>query len=438
MTAIEQAPLPGSPAESGHTAPAGTGHLGNDAAVFRAEILSAPKRAGRWWRKHKFWLVCATIFVVLSLLGIILGSGGERSSGTLSITNPAPAGAQAAASVLRNEGVNVTATESLADTTRALAANGPGNTTVLFYDPKNLLTPDKAAALSAAVQDSGGKLVAMAPGPLTVKKFSAELASSGTTAGAVSATAHCSIPAALAAGTIDGGAPPLGAPAATVPLRLYKGAETCFAPSGKATAGGYLAANSSGDIAVAGNPGVVTNENLANRGNAALTFGLLGSTPNLLWYTVSVKDIPVAEQQPLLSDFTPEWIFPASAWLLIVALLGMFWRGRRNGPLVTEPLPVIVKASETLSGRARLYQNARAVDTAARSLQHATLTRLARKLRLGISADPAAVVEAVAAISGRKRQEVQALLLGEAPKTEKDMLSMAVELTALEEEVAKQ
>ncbi|MGO2539698.1 DUF4350 domain-containing protein [Specibacter sp. AOP5-B1-6] len=436
MTATEQAPPPGN---SGPTVPGGTGAAGTDGgAVFRAEHPSAPKRAGRWWRQHKFWLVCAAIFVVLSLLGIIVGSSGERSSGTLSITNPAPAGAQAAASVLRNQGVSVTATDSLADTTHALAANGPGNSTVLFYDPNNLLTPDKAAALSAAVQGSGGKLVAVAPGPLTTKKFSPDLASTGTAAGTASAAARCNIPAALAAETIDGGAPALGAASATVPLRLYKGAETCFSPSGKTTAGGYLAGNSSGDIAVLGNPGVVINQNLANRGNAALTFGLLGSTPNLLWYTVSVKDIPVAEQQQPLSDFMPEWVFPASAWLLIVALLGMFWRGRRNGPLVTEPLPVIVKASETLSGRARLYQNARAVDTAARTLQHATLTRLARKLRLGISAEPAAVVEAVVAVSGRKHQEVHALLLGEAPQTEKDMLSMAVELTALEEEVAKQ
>lgn len=431
MTATEQAPLPGPPG--------GTGQPGNDGgAIFRAENLSRPKRAGRWWRQHKFWLVCAAIFVVLSLLGIIVGSSGERSSGTLSITNPAPAGAQGAASVLRNQGVKVTATDSLADTTHALAANGPGNTTVLFYDPNNLLPPAKAAALSAAVQGSGGKLVAIAPGPLATKKFSADLASTGTTAGTASAAARCTIPAALAAETIDGGAPALGSASATVPLRLYKGAATCFSPSGKTTAGGYLAGNSSGDIAVLGNPGVVINQNLANRGNAALTFGLLGSTPNLLWYTVSVKDIPVAEQQQPLSDFMPEWIFPASAWLLIVALLGMFWRGRRNGPLVTEPLPVIVKASETLSGRARLYQNARAVDTAARTLQLATMTRLARKLRLGISAEPAAVVEAVVAVSGRKHQEVHALLLGEAPKTEKDMLSMAVELTALEEEVAKQ
>ncbi len=416
----------------------------SDPSVFRAESLSTAQRAGQWWKKYKFWLLCAVVFIVLSLLGVILAGTGERSLGTLSITNPAPAGAQAAASVLRNQGVNVTSTASLTETNLALAANGNGNSTVLFYDPNNLLTPEKTAELSQSVQSWGGKLVAITPGPLAVKKLSSELSSTGTTAGTPSVAAHCTNPAALAAGTIDGGSPATGSlatgsPASTanVPHRLYTGTETCFSSDEHSAAGGYLATNSSGEIAVLGNPDVVINQNLANRGNAALTFTLLGSTPNLLWYTASVQDIPVAKQQPSLSEFTPEWIFPASAWLLLVATLGMLWRGRRYGPLVSEPLPVIVKASETLSGRARLYQNARATDTAARTLQHGTLTRLARQLRLGISADPTAVVEAVATATGRKHQQVHALLLGEAPTTEKDMLSMAVQLTALEEEVAQ-
>ena len=67
----------------------------------------------------------------------------------------------------------------------------------------------------------------------------------------------------------------------------------------------------------------------------------------------------------------------------------------------------------------------------------ATLNRLAHTLRLGHSADPAAVVDAASTYTGRNRALVEELLRGTTPTTEKDMLSMAVELTALEEEVAQ-
>lgn len=410
------------------------------ALVFRAEDSSTTVRTARWWKKYRFWLLCAVAFVVLSLLGIIMGSGGKSTTGTLSITNPAPAGAQGAASVLRNQGVEVTATASLAETAAALRSNGHGNSTVLFYDPRNLLSRTQAADLAAAVADSGGKLVALSPSPLTVKALSAELSSVGTTAGTPAADAQCTNPDAVAAGTIDGGAPDLdvSATSVTMPLKLFKGTENCFAEASKNPAtGSYLAYNSTGDVAALGNPGIIINQNLASRGNAALTFRLLGSTPKLLWYTASLKDIPVSEQPPALSDFTPEWIFPASLWLLLVGILAMVWRGRRHGPLVTEPLPVVVKASETLAGRARLYQNARALDTASATLRHATMTRLSHALRLGQTAAPHAVVDAVTTLTGHTRAHVHDLLLGPAPTTEKDMLSMAVELTALEEEVAQ-
>ncbi|MHA7269922.1 DUF4350 domain-containing protein [Arthrobacter sp. HLT1-20] len=399
--------------------------------AFRADSPSPAQDARRWWGKYRFWLICLGAFITLSLLGYFLGSGPDKTAGALSITNPAPAGAQAAASVLRQQGVNVSAADSLAAATAALDANGPGTSTVLFYDPKNLLSPAQVAALSLRARETGAALVAIAPAPLALKGLGAEMSSAGTTAGTPSVAPQCTQPDAVAAGVIDGGA----GNGDRRPLHLYKGAQTCFMPSG--AAGGYLAVNGTGSVVALGNAGIISNQNLANRGNAALTLRILGGTPNLIWYTASVQDIPVAEQPPTLSEFTPEWIFPASAWLLLVAVLGMLWKGRRNGPLVAEPLPVVVKSSETLTGRARLYQDARAVETATRTLQHAAVSRLAHTLRLGHAAPPAAVADAVAAATGRRQADVHALLLGQAPTSEKVMLSMAAELAALEEEVAQ-
>ena len=405
--------------------------------VFRDSGPGNRVRARSWWRTNKFWVVCAAVFVVLSLIAFFAAGSGNRSSATLSITNPAPAGARAAAEVLRGQGVNVTAMDSLAVTTAALDANGAGRSTVLFNDPQQLLSTDQVGELAAAVRAAGGRLVAIAPGPLAARALDAGISSAGTASASPSVQAGCSNADATAAQTIDGGAASTGsiAPVKTA-LQLYTGVQTCFVPDGTGS-GGYLAMDGTGSVAAVGNPGILINQNLASRGNAALAFRLLGSTPELLWYTASLKDVPVAEQPPSLADFTPTWIFPATAWLMLVALIGMLWKGRRNGPLVTEPLPVVVKASETLAGRARLYQDARASGTAGRTLQHATLTRLAHKLRLGHTADPAAVVDAVAAATGRNQQQVTKLLLGAAPNTDKDMMNLAVELAALEEEVAR-
>src|SRR5690606_41722785 len=55
--------------------------------------------------------------------------------------------------------------------------------------------------------------------------------------------------------------------------------------------------------------------------------------------------------------------------LIVVVVLLAWWQGRRLGPLVTEPLPVVVRASETVEGRGRLYRSRRARDRAAEALR---------------------------------------------------------------------
>jgi predicted Fe-Mo cluster-binding NifX family protein len=406
------------------------------AAAFTADGGTRSERWRAWWAKHKFWLLAALAFVVVTAAGLALSLGGGRSGGPLDIANPAPTGGQAAAAVLRNHGVDVAATDSLEATLSALKANGQGSSTVLLYDPTSLLKPAQASRLAEAAIAGDAKIVAIAPGPLTASALSKEISSAGVArAGQTSVQAYCTNPDAVAAGSIGAtglaGLSASGSDAAYV----YRGTESCFKAAGAPS--GLLAVDASGAVSVLGNAAVVSNNNLSNQGNAALAFRLLGSREHLIWYTASLKDVPVAAEPPSLAALTPQWIFPASAWLLLVGAVGMLWRGRRDGPLVAEPLPVIVKASETVTGRARLYQDAKAVDTAARTLRHATLTRLAQQLRLGTAARPEAVVEAVAAHTGKARQQLGELLLGADPMNEKQLLSMAAELAALEEEVAQ-
>ena len=64
--------------------------------------------------------------------------------------------------------------------------------------------------------------------------------------------------------------------------------------------------------------------------------------------------------------------------LVLVALGAVFWRSRRVGPLVVENLPVVVRASETMEGRARLYERSNSRLHALDALRVGTVARLAR------------------------------------------------------------
>ena len=84
--------------------------------------------------------------------------------------------------------------------------------------------------------------------------------------------------------------------------------------------------------------------------------------------------------------------------VLVVVLLARCGGAAGSGPLVAERLPVVVRASETVEGRGRLYRSRRARDRAADALRTSTLQRVLPRLGLGPNAEPMpTVVQAVAA-----------------------------------------
>ncbi|WP_164520271.1 DUF4350 domain-containing protein [Specibacter cremeus] len=402
--------------------------------TFRTEAVAAPERLRRGWRRHRFWIIVVAVSLAVAVGGYVLSVAGTRSGRPLAADNPAPAGGQAAATVLANQGVRVIPADSLTATVRALEDAPHGSSTVLFYDPLHLLAGDQVTALGDAARRAGARIVAIEPGPLAVRRLDSRFGSGGVlpaTAGSPGTLpAGCANADAVAAGGISPAAAPGGAANAASAL-VYHGPVTCFS--------GVMASTGGGRVTVLGAAAVVDNGHLDVAGNAALAFRLLGGTPNLLWYIASPADIPASDQKPDLAALTPGWILPAALWLMGAALVGMLWRGRRLGPLVEEPLPVIVAASETVTGRARLYQDAKAVGLAGRTLQTATRGRLARYLRLGSGADAGAVATAVAAsLAGHgtvPHARLVELLVTAVPRTEKELLALAQELDALEEEV---
>ncbi|WP_461142696.1 DUF4350 domain-containing protein, partial [Spelaeicoccus albus] len=244
--------------------------------------------------------------------------------------------------------------------------------------------------------------------------------------------ADCSVPVARRAGSItDHG-------------RRYRASgddqavTVCF---GRAGAGGTVAAyRQHGTFrTVVGNWSVFSNGRIADYGNAALAVGTLGRNPELVYYRPAPGDPALKpDGDRSLLDVLPDWVLPAGGWLIVTALVAMFWRGRRLGPLARENLPVVVRAAETLEGRARLYRRSGARDRAALTLRAGTMSRLAARLKLPRSARADDVCAAVAAASGRPGPDVSALLIGPGPATDDELGRLARNLATLEREVHDQ
>jgi hypothetical protein len=192
----------------------------------------------------------------------------------------------------------------------------------------------------------------------------------------------------------------------------------------------------SGDarLVVLGNADPLTNQHLDEDGNASLVLGLLGGHPRLVWYRPTLEAVPGGAGIPI-TDLLPDWVIPAAWQLGIAVALAAVWRARRLGPIVSEPLPVVVRAAETTEGRARLYRRGRACDHAAATLRDATLARLRGRLGLPPDAGPDVVSDVVAARTRQQPAEVAAILAGPAPSDDAALVRLADMLDALEQEV---
>jgi hypothetical protein len=139
-----------------------------------------------------------------------------------------------------------------------------------------------------------------------------------------------------------------------------------------------------------------------------------------------------------LAQLIPHWIWWMLLQLLVAAVALAYWRSRRLGRLVGENLPVKVHAAETVEGHANLYRRASAHGRAAGLLRSAAARRIAPLL--GLPAGPAgrkpeSLVQAVAERLGQAPEQVHAILAGEVPMTEAELVRLTDQLDRLEQEV---
>ncbi|MGZ4602193.1 MAG: DUF4350 domain-containing protein, partial [Kineosporiaceae bacterium] len=217
-------------------------------------------------------------------------------------------------------------------------------------------------------------------------------------------------------------------------------ADLCF-PHPGARAWSLVELDGAGDdgnatVVVLGQADVLRNQYLADDANAALALRVLGHDRTLTWLVPDPTRLPAAGPESL-RDLLPPWVGWVVVQLAVVVTLALLWRGRRLGPLVSEPLPVVVRSGEALLGRARLYRRARAVDRTAATLRTATLRRLAARLAVPPDAAPDAVAVRAAEVTGQDLQGVRHVLLGPPPRDERERVALADALDAVERGVLR-
>lgn len=390
----------------------------NPAPVQPDRVGGSAQSVKAWIRRHRTWTLVCVVFA----LGVVLTMSQLSPHGDavpLSTRNAAPEGARAAAEILANQGVEVRQTDNFEATMSALdGASEDGDTTLLLYDRNGYL--DRAQLQQ--LQQAAGRLVVVTPRLNTLSALGTDI----RPAGVVPAAVH----------TLDPGCqledPAIAGAVTAESAYLYKAGRVCYEPA--EGFGGLYASSDDGRLVVLGSTQIVSNGFLDENGNAALVLRTLGSTDSLIWYLPGIADVTAAGAPKTLDELAPPWVAFLGPWLALVAVLAMFWRGRRLGPLVFEPLPVVVKAVETAEGRARLYHDAHAVDRATDSLRAGTLVRLAKVLRLGPDAESTAIVDAAARHLGRTPEET-ARVLEARPRTESELVHWAQQLDTLEKEV---
>ena len=404
-----------STAERAPAAPAPGGPAGDRPAGGR------PAPAGwRQWRAP----VAVALLVLLGGLIVALLQIRPPVTGPLDPNDTGPAGAHALVALLQARGQTVTRTGSAAAAAAAARSRG---TTLVVTSPQEL-TGGELAGLARLPAG----LLLVSPGHDALAALAPQVTLAGPAEPVRDLPPRCGLHGAAAAGAADLGGLPLRSAA--------PGAWHCYPPSAATPpAFSFLVHYESRGhlITVLGTGAPLANQNLGGTGNAALVLNLLAASPRIVWLVPGPLPGPVAGHhgQRSLASLIPSQVSAVVLQLCIVVVLLALWRMRRLGPLVTEPLPVVVRACETVEGHGRLYRSRRARDRAAAALRDAALGRIVTRLGLPRDVPADAACQELASRTGRDAGEIRAILFGAVPGDDAALVKLAAGLDALEGQV---
>jgi hypothetical protein len=365
------------------------------------------------WRSGRWIALAGAAVVAVAALTTLLTA--PRPGGLMEADSTSPDGARALVTLLRDHGVEVVVADDL---DAVAAAARPGTLTVVaqtyfLYGDDNL---SRLAALP-------GDRLLVAPTSATRERLAPAIRRDGAIP--FGGAPGCDLPEAVRSGAADLGVSDTFRAAGDTPsvTRCYDGALTRYTEAGRT-------------VTTVGSGDFMTNAGLLGKGNAALAMNLAGMRDRVIWYAPQRTE-GTGEGARSITDLIPDQVYWAVLQLCLAVGLLAWWRGRRLGPLVAEDLPVVVRASETVEGRARLYRSRRARDRAAAALRSATLARLLPRLGLGASAGDSAVTTAVGHRTGLDPNSLARSLFGPAPDSDAELHQLAHQLDDIERQVAQ-
>jgi hypothetical protein len=355
------------------------------------------------------------VIAILALISAWLTA--PRPGGRMDPESTSPDGAHALVTLLRDRGVDVVVANTVAE-----AEHAARDDALLLIAQTDFMADDD---LLQQLAGAPGDRLIIAPTSVTRAALAPDIRRAPTTM--FGGSPDCDLREANRAGTVDFG--PTDAFQAvndsTTVTRCYGGSLVRYREGART-------------ITVVGSADFMTNSTLLHEGNAALAMNLAGDRPRLVWYAPQHAEGENSASASIF-DLVPkqvDWIV-RQLWL-VVALFAL-WKVRRVGPLVAEDLPVVVRASETVEGRGRLYRSRRARDRAAEALRTATLQRLSPRLGLGVNAQPPAIIAAIMQRGSGQLTDPQVLqhnLFGPPPATDDDLVHLANALDNIERQVA--
>nr|WP_090278475.1 DUF4350 domain-containing protein [Mycolicibacterium komanii]CRL74000.1 hypothetical protein CPGR_03493 [Mycolicibacterium komanii] len=367
------------------------------------------------WRAVRWILLALAVIVAFATLSAYLTA--PRPGGRMDPESTGPDGARALITLLREHGVDVV---EAPDVAAAEAAARP-DTLLVVVQTYHLVDGDVIERLA----ELPGDRLLVQPNSPTRRALAPEVKLSGATAFGGGERPDCDLREATRAGAVQFSvSDTYEATTDDIELtRCYDGTLVRYTADGK-------------DITLVGDSGFMTNGGLLKAGNAALAMNLAGVDRRMIWYAPQFTE-GESDGASSLFDLAPEHV----SWILwqlvaVVALLAL-WKGRRIGPLVAERLPVVVRASETVEGRGRLYRSRRARDSAADALRTAALQRMQPRLGLGVNPDPTAVVQAISAQCDVHPQWVAHTLFGPPPDDDAALVNLARKLDNIERQVTR-
>jgi hypothetical protein len=343
----------------------------------------------------RLWAVLFAIVIVGAVVVTQLRTGSNRA---LDPASPGHSGSKALATVLRDYGVHVTTTSDVT------GARGR----VVVTDP------DAYSAAQLRALAAGAQVVLIAPTDRSLEALGLPAHVGRIVSGPTDPL--CDWAGARAAGRVTLPGDTIGYATSDAVLTCYEGAVV--------RGDGWL---------LLGSAGLLRNDSVGDPGVAALAINAITDDRTVNQVTWLLTGTQAKSQAaPTTWALFPDGARRAFVWLAIIAVLLVLWRAPRFGPVVSEPLPVVVRAAEVVEGHGRLYLRARARARAATALRAGAQQRLTVHLGLPRAATPADVVAATAARTGRDPSVVAPLLGDVPPADDVGLLHLAAALDELE------